>query len=176
MQRAWCFAVVLALGGLLSACEKITPTPSGTEVVAWDVDKPRAPEFEKAKVGARTQKTWVALVKPPGTTKSAEFELTIETAPFDLVTRQESHFLKTPASVKVVLKTNDEWIVTGKCDAEGAAMPTAPPPAPLTINCSVNLTGAKQEAYGTFFEVRGDGTVGTHGNFDTVVLLTEKKS
>ncbi len=54
-------------------------------------------------------------------------------------------------------------------------MPTSPQPAQLTINCSVSLTGSKQAAYGTFFEVRGDGTVGTHGNFDTVVLLAEQK-
>ena len=160
---------------LLSACDKLTPTAPATDLVAWDIDKPRSAEFEKAKLGTRTQKKWVALLKPPGTTKSVEFDLTVETAPFDLLTRQESHFLKAPVSVKITLKTNEQWVVTGKCDGEGAAMPTAPPPAPLTINCSVNLTGAKKEAYGTFFEVRGDGTIGTHGNFDTVVLLAEQK-
>ncbi len=167
--------MLAACASLLGACDKLTPTTPGVEIVAWDIEKPRASEFEKAKIGTRTQKKWVALLKPPNTTKSVEFDLTTETAPFDLVTRQESHFLKTPASVKIALKSNEQWIVTGKCDAEGAAMPTAPPPAPLTINCSVSLTGSKQEAYGTFFEVRGDGTVGTHGNFDTVVLLTEQK-
>lgn len=164
-------AAALALG----ACDKLAPTPPGTQVLTWDIDKPRAGEFEKAVVGARTQKKWLVLLKPPGTTKSVEFDLTVETAPFDLVTRQESHFLKTPASVTVSLKTNEEWLVSGKCDADGAAMPTAPPPAPLTINCSLTLTGAKQEAYGSFLEIRGDGTVGTHGNFDTVAIVTEQK-
>ncbi len=98
---------------ILVACDKITPTAQGTEVVAWDIDKPRVSEFEKAAIGTRTQKKWLALVKPPGTPTSVEFDLVIETAPFDLVTRQESHFLKTPASVKITLKANDKWIVTG---------------------------------------------------------------
>jgi len=163
--------LLIALG---AGCNKVTPTPAGTSVISWDVEKPRKEDFAKAKIGERTKKKFLVLMRPPGDAPAIEFSLDLEVAPFDLVTRTEAHYLKIPASVSVEVAKNDRWVATGKCDAEGAAMPTAPPPAPLTLSCSIALTGAKQEAYGTFLVIKGDGSVSFNGNYDTTVLVSEK--
>jgi hypothetical protein len=173
-MRRCSFLVPLLLTSLASGCNKVTPTPVGTSVISWDVDKPRKDELAKAKIGERSKKKFVVLMRPPGDAPAVEFALDIEVAPFDVVTRTEAHYLKTPASVAVEVTKNERWVATGKCDAEGVAMPTAPPPAPLTLSCSLALTGAKQEAYGTFLVIKGDGTVDFNGNYDTTVLISAK--
>jgi hypothetical protein len=169
----WPYAIVtLALAGV--GCAKIDPTPAGTAVFEWDIDKPRKEELAAAKVGARTSKKLAVLLRPPGDGNAVELTVTLELAPFDLVTRTEAYYLKTPASVRADVGKNERWLVTGKCDEAGATLPNAPPPAPLYVTCKVSLTGAKNEAYGAILHFKGDGSATFDGNYDTVVMITEK--
>jgi hypothetical protein len=170
LGRAALVLVALASAG----CAKIDPTPAGTAVFEWDIDKPRKPEMEAAKVGARTTKKLAVLLRPPSEGNAVELTVSLELAPFDLVTRTETYYLKTPASVRAEVAKNERWVVTGKCDEAGATLPNAPPPAPLYVTCKVSLTGAKNEAYGAILHFKGDGAASFDGNYDTVVMITEK--
>jgi hypothetical protein len=155
-------------------CKKVDPSPQGSTIFEWDIDKPRKPELEQAKVGARTPKKLSVLLRPPGEGNAVEILVSLELAPFDLVTRTEAYYLKTPASVRAEVAKNERWVVTGKCDEAGATLPNAPPPAPLYVTCKVSLAGPKQEAYGAILHFKGDGSATFDGNYDTVVLITEK--
>jgi hypothetical protein len=166
--------LIVALALASAACTKIDPTPTGTAVFDWDIDKPRKADIAAAKVGTRTQKKLSVLLRPPGEGNAAELTVTLEMAPFDLVTRTETYYLKTPASVRAELTKNERWIVSGKCDEAGATLPNAPPPAPLYVTCKVSLTGSKNEAYGAILHFKGDGTTAFDGNYDTVVMVTDK--
>lgn len=118
--------IVLVVGGLLLGCGPSNPiTPPGTVLAEWDSTKSTRPEFAKATIGPRTSKD-VKVTATRKDTPPIELAVHVETAPVDYVENGKPIHQEAPVAIKIAIKDNTGWELSGKClDGPHYQMPRA---------------------------------------------------
>jgi hypothetical protein len=172
-MRAALFILAAAASFATAACNKTsTPvTATGTVLVEWDHTKASRADFAKATVGPRTAKDYTFTVSPKGA-PSFQLAVHVETATVDYKEGTSDIHQLAPVAMKVTVKDNTGWELSGKChDGPNYQMPSVGPdgglvtPLGMSQECLISehrRAGAVFESsweVGTSVIAEGDGKV-----------------
>ncbi|NOU33015.1 MAG: hypothetical protein HOO96_34365 [Polyangiaceae bacterium] len=160
-----CTATVLCL----LACQKNTPSPIGTQALAWERSQSSRPEIVSAtEVGTRKISD-LKVRATPSAMGPIDLDIHLETARLTFVSGGEKVEHTSPASLKVKVATNADWTASGSC-MDGPHFGMGPidstgkmkSPEAMILQCTVKLyykSTSKDLNYGVFLEFSGDGKV-----------------
>lgn len=165
--------VRLTLAATLVACSTThnPVTAPGTMVLDWDSSKAARAPVKTAVIGARTSKDYVIEVARNGA-PPLSYDLHLELAPIDFDEDGQRAHHTTAVVVKLKVKDNAAWEVSGKCDegpdyqfgpVDAQGHMTAPPAMVQPCYIHEHHIGGRvfKDSWdvGTSLEIFGDGKV-----------------
>lgn len=146
-------------------------TPAGTVLAEWDSTKASRAPFAKATIGARTSKD-VKVRAAPKDTPPFELVVHVETASVDFVEDGKDVHQQAPVAIKIAVKDNTGWELSGKClDGPNYKMPSVGPggelvtPLGMSQDCQISqhrragLIFKSEWHVGFSLIFHGDGTI-----------------
>jgi hypothetical protein len=162
-------SAVLTLAALtcaLLACSDATPR--GKNVLRWNRTMSGRPEVSKGRVLDDTVGQTLKLTVKPSGQGPLELMAQIEVGTIEINEDGEKRKRKSPILIDVSIEKNEDWKVSGKCDASGPFYDkpvlvdgqSVQTPDVLTQTCSIDLKGAGDAVHVVSLEVTGDGSAG----------------